>query len=216
MNCFKRYCFLHNGGSAPLWRLKLCSGCGAKINCPTKPIYFYLFKILHYLLYTSETRSLLVRKRFLPPVGRVILRHSIAVAGERSIRKQRLELREHVREDEGELDEAPSTWRLLVKHLLPALLEQVDALLTLAREVVHEDDKVLVGSESRHSIVVNWLDQLELKIDEIKHKSAIRYGTECCGTESFVNISAKVSASKIESFQNVATIFKIAAKIVIS
>lgn len=100
-----------------------------------------------------------VREAFLPKFGRVRLGDAKLIAGEHPVGKNRLELGQHVAEDEAELGEITTIVGRLVKHLLLALLEQLDRLLALTHEIVDEDAKVLVPVENLHPVLVLAVDE---------------------------------------------------------
>lgn len=64
-----------------------------------------------------------------------------------------------MREDKAELGEVPPIVRVLVEHLLLALLEQFDGLLAFPHQIIDEDVEVLVGMEQVHLVLVLGIDQ---------------------------------------------------------
>lgn len=109
----------------------------------------------------SSSQHSPVAKVDLPEVGSVGLGDPELVAGKQSAGEEGLQLTEHVREDETELGQVAAVVAVLVKHLLLALLEQLDGLLALADEVVDEHAEVLVPVQQVHLVLVLAVDQAQ-------------------------------------------------------
>lgn len=80
-----------------------------------------------------------------PEIGRIRFGNPKLVPGKNAVREDGLQLAEHVREDETQLGQIPPIMRILVEHLLLALLEQFDRLLALPHQIIDEHIKVFVG-----------------------------------------------------------------------
>lgn len=110
---------------------------------------------------STSTRHLPVSEARLPKVRRVRLRDAELVPGEQPVWEDGLQLAQHVRKHQTQLGEVPPVVRVLVKHLLLALLEQLDGLFALPHQVVDEDVKVLVAVQEVHLVLVLGVDQVQ-------------------------------------------------------
>lgn len=86
-----------------------------------------------------------VAKVDFPKVSSIGLGDPKLVPGKEPVGEERLQLAQHVGEDQAQLGQVAAVVAVLVKHLLLALLEQLDGLLALPDQVVDEYAKVLVA-----------------------------------------------------------------------
>lgn len=77
-------------------------------------------------------------ERLLPELSGIALGDPELVPCEGALRKRRLQLRKHVREDERQFGELPSLKRRLIEHLFFAFLEETQRLLALPHHVQNE------------------------------------------------------------------------------
>lgn len=108
---------------------------------------------------SGKGRNVPVPEALPPKFGRVRLGDAKLIAGKHPVGEYRLQLGQHVAEDEAELGEVATIVGRLVEHLLLALLEQLDRLLALTHEIVDEDAKVLVAVQDLHPVLVLAVDE---------------------------------------------------------
>jgi len=86
-------------------------------------------------------------ERLFPPFSRIILRDTVTIAGVQSAGEESFELRQHVRENQRQLNQRSATWRLLVVHLVAVVFEQLN-LNTIKHNALFRNDRSLNGAEN--------------------------------------------------------------------
>ena len=89
---------------------------------------------------------------------------------ELSIGKDRLQLSQHVAEDQAQFGETPSVRRGLIVDLISGLLEKLQSLSALLHEVIHKDAKELILAQGGHVALVNGENQLQVLQGDIEGK----------------------------------------------
>ena len=85
-----------------------------------------------------------ITKACLPELGGIALGDTELIAGVETLRKDRLQLTEHVTEDQAELGQVAPVVGVLVEQALLPLLEELNGLLALLLQVLDENFEVFI------------------------------------------------------------------------